>query len=475
LHAHSPWVLRDPDDIADLVPGWSALATDTARPTEQAAWSEAAARTVSSGRALRVVGVGSPERPRAIAPLARGHSPIGHYRQVGADDLGEPADLVYQDADAAQELVETLIALRLPVRLNRLPADSEILKAVVNNGNRRALVQVRPGDGAPYIDLDASWREPERRLSSSRRGALRRARRRAESQGELTVHIDRPAPEQVPAVLDEAFAVEAQSWKGRSKTALALDARRAAFYRRLIASAAAAGTFVAAFLRLDGRAIAMQLAVDTAGRQWVLKIGFDEEYSRCSPGNVLTAEMIRDAAERGHERYEFLGSPSPWIDAWTTARHSLAQVSLAPLTPGGLAASAQELARLARLRWRAHREQAAAKASDAPAEGGAKDTAKDATKDAAKDATPPPEDPSAAGPTGAPGSTGAPGKGGKAAQKPGGKVAETPGGKGAAAGRATRKAAPSPPGPPPQTRRSHQDETRRAAPAESGAGRGGDA
>ena len=369
MYAHSPWVLRDPEDLADLAPGWSSLATTTAPPTMQPAWSGAAARTISSGRPLRVVGIGPPERPRAIAPLARGQSIVGHYRQIGADDLGEPADLLYEDAAAAEELVETLLELNLPVRLNRLPADSEVLKAVLNTGNRRALVQMRPGDGAPYIDLDDSWREPERRLSTSRRGALRRARRRAEGLGELTMHIDRPTPDQVPSVLDEAFEVEARGWKGRSATALAHDARRASFYRHYLTSAAAEGTLVAAFLRLDGRAIAMQLAVDTGGRQWVLKIGFDEEYAKCSPGNVLTGEMIKDAAERGLERYEFLGSPSPWIDAWTSSRHSLAQVSLAPLTPTGLAAGASELARLARLRWRAHRK---ARAKAAAAEASAK-------------------------------------------------------------------------------------------------------
>ena len=43
----------------------------------------------------------------------------------------------------------------------------------------------------------------------------------------------------------------------------------------------------------------MQVAVETGGRFWLLKVGYDERFARCSPGSLLLLETIRHAATTG--------------------------------------------------------------------------------------------------------------------------------------------------------------------------------
>ena len=113
-----------------------------------------------------------------------------------------------------------LTALRLPLLLRRLPAESPTAEAVRRAFGRRALVLTRPVSSAPFLRLGESWQEPERNLGSRRRSDLRRARRRAESAGEDSFEILCPEPDLLDPLLDEVFRVEAAGWKGETGTAL---------------------------------------------------------------------------------------------------------------------------------------------------------------------------------------------------------------------------------------------------------------
>jgi CelD/BcsL family acetyltransferase involved in cellulose biosynthesis len=162
---------------------------------------------------------------------------------------------------------------------------------------------------------------------------MRRARRRAEALGAVEIALLAPGADEVAELLDEALAVEARGWKGRAGTAVVLDERRRPFVAAYAARAAAAGALRLALLRIDGRAMAMQFAVEYDRRLWLLKIGFDEEASRCSPGSLLLLAALRDAATRGLRACEFLGEVESWTRAWTTCERSIVAVRGYPARP----------------------------------------------------------------------------------------------------------------------------------------------
>jgi CelD/BcsL family acetyltransferase involved in cellulose biosynthesis len=108
------------------------------------------------------------------------------------------------------------------------------------------------------------------------------------------------------------------------------------FFRRYMASAAAAGSLRVSFLTIDGTAVAFLMGVEYARRTWVLKIGFDEAFAHCSPGILLMHEAIRRAFGSRLDAFEFLGTDEPWLHLWTDEVHRFVGVHLYPFSISGL-------------------------------------------------------------------------------------------------------------------------------------------
>jgi CelD/BcsL family acetyltransferase involved in cellulose biosynthesis len=326
--ARATTVLKERDDLAGLVPGWTRLAAQAGTtPIQDAIWSATSAETVDEGLPLGVVVVGSHEQPRAIAPLVRRGA---QFEMLGASTLSEPSELLAEDDGALRKLAAAIAGLRTPVVLHRLPSDSPTIPALKQAFRPFGFVLTRDTSPHAVIQLDEEWTKPEGRLSSRRASDLRRARRRAE--GEVEVDLLTPEPAEVDELLDEAFAIEARSWKGRKGTALAMDAERGAFYRRFSALAAERGELRLAFLRFGDRRVAMQLAVQWDSRLWLLKIGHDDDVKRCSPGMLLLLEVVRAAAAEGLQAVQLLGGVEPWTSMWTEDVNHC--VTLAAYPPG---------------------------------------------------------------------------------------------------------------------------------------------
>jgi CelD/BcsL family acetyltransferase involved in cellulose biosynthesis len=206
-------------------------------------------------------------------------------------------------------------------------------------------MSVRPATPTPTIALDERWKDPASRFNSGRRSDFRRAARRAGEFGEVSFEILSPGPEAFDALFDEAIGVEMRSWKREAGTAIVADRAKENCFRHYFRSACEQGSFRIAFMRIDGRAVAMQMALETLGRYWLFKIGFDEEFDRCSPGTLLMLHTIGWAAERELEAYELLGNLEPWIaQFWTREQHDCVWVRAYPFNLRGAAAFAADAA-----------------------------------------------------------------------------------------------------------------------------------
>ena len=340
-------ILVERDDLDRLAAGWDRLASRSGSPIQGFAWTRAWAETLGEGYGLRVLVVGSLDEPVGIAPLAARRRPFASLELLGVRELWEPMDFLYADAAAAARLAEAVADLRAPLTLTRVPADSPTVALIEESYRDLGRVHVRDAGTCPYIHLDDGWADPEARLSSRRRSDLRRARRRAEQLGELSCELLSPGPSEVGPLLEEAFRVEAAGWKGGARTALALDPGRASFYEAYAATAASDGHLRVCFLRIGGQPVAMQLAVAAGESFWLLKIGYDEEFARCSPGSLLMVETIRYAAEHGLRAYEFLGTADSWTRVWTKTERPCVSLRAYPFRPRGLGALALDAASLA--------------------------------------------------------------------------------------------------------------------------------
>jgi len=214
---------------------------------------------------------------------------------------------------------------------------------------------VSPQASCPFILLDPSWREPESHLNSGRRSDLRRARRKAEQLGTVDSRVLTPRPSELASLLDEAFAVEASGWKGAASSALCCDPRRASFFRRYAAAAARFGMLRILFLRIGGDLAAMQIAVETRRKLWLLKVGYREQLAKCSPGMLLMRDSIAYAADAGLEGFEFLGRAEAWTDVWTDQLREHVSLRVYPWRLGGLMALTTDAAQLGIGRWRSQK------------------------------------------------------------------------------------------------------------------------
>ncbi len=304
-------------DLSLLETEWRQLATTCGGPIEHYDWALACAETDS--RPVEVVVLSREDAPSAIVPLSiRRFHGARRKAMLGVDEHHEPTDLLCTGPESALKFAQTLAADRWPVQFGRLPSGTFSLDALRQGFCKGYLVVVRPQATYPFIRLSEAWTDPESQLSSRRRSDFRRAQRKAEKAGQITAEILLPEPEQLDRLLDEAFAVEAQSWKGIAGTAMACNPSEAAFCRRYAHAACRQGILRLCFLRIDGQAVAMQVAMVAGGGFWLLKIGYDARFSQCSPGLLLLRESIAYAAQQGLRTFEFLGQSEPWIEVWTS-------------------------------------------------------------------------------------------------------------------------------------------------------------
>jgi len=194
----------------------------------------------------------------------------------------------------------------------------------------------RPVADTIAVPIASGWDEYIARLSSRRRYDLRRARRRADQAGKVAVRIHSPEPAEVEGMFAEFVRIEATGWKDRNGSSLRRRHILREFFLHYSLLASRSGILRFSFLDVDGRPIAAQLSVEYAKRLWVLKIGYDEGWSRCSPGLQLLAETMRYAFERKLDAYEFLGSDEAWLRGWITERREFRTLACYPATLSGM-------------------------------------------------------------------------------------------------------------------------------------------
>ncbi len=323
----------------NLIEAWHWLEGEAQLPTQTLAFYTALAATLLAGSEIELVKASDELGIRGILPLCRDRGLFARWRMVGAREVFEPIDALCLDDRGRQAIAHQIAAQGRPVTFDRVPQGSAFIPVMQAAMQGKGLVRRRAAQGCPFIALDERWQEPEAQYNAGRRSDFRRAMRRAGEQGEVSFSVLSPRPDQFDALFDEAIAVELRSWKKEAGTAIAADRAKEMFFRDFLRSAACEGNLRLAFMRIDGQAVAMQIALEWHGRFWLFKIGFDEDYARCSPGTLLMLHTIGWAANQGLGSYEMLGNVEPWIaEFWTTENHPCLSLRTYPANLAGLVA-----------------------------------------------------------------------------------------------------------------------------------------
>ena len=331
---------RSIDKIQDLASfralkeEWNSLASRFNTPLLRHEWFTACAESFYPPGELSIRVVRENGRIVAIAPLvAIPTYGIRRLEMLGVGILREPSGFLYEDEDSLRFLIDHLMAERVPMYLGGLISDSTDISVLKNTKRQLGVLSHSVQEASPWIPIDRSREEFEASISSRWRSAFRRAQRRAEESGRVEFEFVSPTPETLGSYLPEILQVESAGWKSRTGTAMKTYAPLYSFFRAYTESAARLGMLRLGIMRIDRKAVAVQLLVDCANRLWILKVGYDEQYARCSPGMLLMNWIIGHAFEEGYSGFEFLGRSEQWLEVWNPENHYQETIRCYPISP----------------------------------------------------------------------------------------------------------------------------------------------
>ncbi|CAN7675332.1 GNAT family N-acetyltransferase [Aminobacter sp. LjRoot7] len=139
----------------------------------------------------------------------------------------------------------------------------------------------------PFIESNAEGEDYLKEALGSRHyKEFRRLGRRLADQG-VVEHTVARTQEDVRHAIEQFLTLEASGWKGRQRTAMAIDRYRAAFAREAVHRMSEQDMCRIHSLTLDGRTIASLVVFVEAGVAYTWKTAYDETLSAFSPGALL--------------------------------------------------------------------------------------------------------------------------------------------------------------------------------------------
>ena len=324
--------------LADLLESgpavWDALSSST--PFMSWAWHRAWAEAAPDGAA----GVGLLLRSDdgnadAVLPLARRRM-LFHRVPVTAltwaiGDMGCPD---YLDVPATPQadlsaLVPELESLDWQVIvLSNLAPDApntrKLCAALVERGHT---IHREPLWACPYLDLAADWERYLGGLTKSRRQALRymdRSLRRRHSVMVTDYNGDRIA-EGWRHLVD----LHQRRWTSQEGEQGALsDPAIQRLHLRFATELSRRGELWLTTLDLDGAPAAAWYGFTSGDTVYFYQCGRDPRWEKESVGQVLIAEMMRRAIERGFKRFDFLRGNDAYKQHWTSSVRTTEEITI---------------------------------------------------------------------------------------------------------------------------------------------------
>ena len=343
------------DGFASLEAEWKALAARFGSALGTFEWIDACHRYLNTGKRLAVFVTRDDTGARAIAPLMEDSG--GPFRRLVAlsQGSGEPAVFIYDSPQALAALCRAIVDHGAPIALTRFYSDAPELAALRDAGTNRGRIVFRDssgeGSGSSRVKLaDVDWEMFVSRMSSSNRTYMRRKRGIAQREGEVTFEAVSPGAADVDGWVEKLFAVEGSGWKGAAGTSLASDQSKQRFFVEYARSTARSGMLRIFLLKVGDAIAAVRLDIEFGGRLWEFKIGYDERFSRASPGIVLMHDTLAWVIAHHLEAYEFLGNYEGWHNHWPTERYYFATLYYYPRSLLGFVGLAADSVRYARRR-----------------------------------------------------------------------------------------------------------------------------
>jgi CelD/BcsL family acetyltransferase involved in cellulose biosynthesis len=249
--------------------------------------------------------------PRIVLRTPRDdHTQIGDMLLDGAEQAAVAAALV----DGALNHFRDFPYLEI----KRFPSTSPLLQLLRDGSIGRRALLLEHGHGA-YLTTPQDFDTYRNSLSRNFRNNLNKATNKFKSLQGVTTRIE-VAPRLEDADYQTFLDMEASGWKGKEGSAIAASPALREFYATLATRCAEAGWLEWQFLHADGMAMAANLALRMRDAVVIWKLGYNDAYSRYSPGSILLLELVRQESQLKRCKYLDLTTDHAWYDNWNMER-----------------------------------------------------------------------------------------------------------------------------------------------------------
>ncbi len=254
--------------------------------------------------------------------------PSSIYHTSGADCLTQPGreDILATFVDYLNHIPRTtpVVLFRLvpevstPMRLARTSDALWVSTHYVSNENSVPLPKTRAEYAAG--------------MSSNLRRYLKKNGRRLEKLPDVRYRV-REQERSLNECLTEFIEVENRNWKGSEQSSVKARPADLDMLTEIAQAMTRHGWMVWNFLEADGKTIAGQYAVLINRILNLVKIGFDDNYRFCSPGNLLMDRVISEAIESSDVDEVNMMTDLDWHHKWQTVPRPLFNAVVFPRSP----------------------------------------------------------------------------------------------------------------------------------------------
>jgi len=237
-----------------------------------------------------------------------------------------------------EELIEIFVDYlsRMPrtwpiIRIREIPERSPTMVQLAKPDKRLAAISFLSA-AENYIEVPSDLTVFHARLSSKFKAQLRRGLKKLQEFPDLRF-LCRDESRPVHENMGRFESVEDAGWKGRENTSVKAMPANARFFQLAAERYAAEGWMEWNFMEGDGTTIGAHYAVRVRRTLYLLKIGYDERYSKSTPGNVLLEKVVEHAIASGDVDEISLVADCEWHSHWAMTRRELHDVIILPTVP----------------------------------------------------------------------------------------------------------------------------------------------
>ncbi len=183
-----------------------------------------------------------------------------------------------------------------------------------------------------HIVVPADFESYHAGLSSNFKRQLKRGTRKLEELGDIRF-LCRESSRNTAENMKRFEDVEDKGWKGAGNSSIKAIAKNSVMYALAAERFQREGWMEWNFIECGDKTIAAQFAVRIRRTLFLLKICYDDEYSSCSPGNLLIEKIIQNASETGNLGEINCVADCAWHRNWQMKERAIFDLVILPKIP----------------------------------------------------------------------------------------------------------------------------------------------